>query len=362
MAVVGQGHFAQVAVLPAFRHTRHVELAALVSGDPDKLRALGDKFRLPASHRCHYDDFDRLMERGDIDAVYIAVPNDLHADFTVRAANHGAHVLCEKPMAPTLEECEAMIAACDDAGSKLMIAYRLHFEAANLAAVAAIRDGKIGEPRIFQSVFTQQVRDGNVRVQERPGAGPLFDMGVYCINAARYLFREDPVQVVSSVMRHPGDKRFEHVEETVAATLRFPGDRVAPFIASFGAADRARYEVIGTTGSIELENAYEYSTAIDLTLRQGDKTRRRRHGKRDQVAAEIAYFARCVRENRDPEPGGHEGMGDVRIMLAIHEAARSGVAVDLGEVEHDRPPTPGQEIHVAAHGEPGTVHVQSAGK
>jgi glucose-fructose oxidoreductase len=239
-----------------------------------------------------------------------------------------------------------MVRACADAGSKLMIAYRLHFEAANLAVVEAIRAGRIGEPRIFQSVFTQQVREHNIRVQERAGAGPLFDMGVYCVNAARYLFGDDPVEVSGTTTTHAGDPRFAYVEESTAATMRFPGDRVASFVSSFGAADRARYEIIGTEGSLALENAYEYATGMELTLRRGGKEKRRRFGKRDQIAAELEHFARCVNDGRDPEPSGCEGMGDVRIMLAIHESARNRMVVRLDHVERD------QEIYVPAHGEP----------
>jgi glucose-fructose oxidoreductase len=365
VAVVGLGHFAQAAVLPALQRSRNAELVAMVSGDPDKLRVLGDRYRVAPDARIGYAHLDRLLERDGVDAVYVALPNDLHADAVIRAAGHGCHVICEKPLAPSVEECEAMIDACEGAGVRLMVAYRLHFEAANLTAVDTVTRGELGEPRIFDSVFTMQVREGNVRVQPRPGAGPLFDLGVYCVNAARYLFRDEPVEVQAMALRHRGDPRFQHVEETIAATLRFPGDRVASFVASFGAADRARYEVIGTEGSLALENAYEYAADVmSLEVERGARKRTRRFRKRDQIAAEIEYFARCVRDGIDPEPSGREGLIDVRIMLAIAEAARGGRTVTLGARDDGDGvrPVPEQEVRVPPHGMPRTVAVDRPSK
>ena len=360
-AVVGLGNIAQVAVLPAFAHAEESsELAALISSDRDKLREMGDHYGVV--RRGSYDELEAILKSAHVDVAYIAVPNAMHRALVERCASVGVHVLCEKPLAMTVADCEAMIRACRAAGVKLMTAYRLHFEETNLRAIEIARSGVIGEPRFFSASFAQQAREGDIRVQQRPGAGPLFDLGVYCINAARYLFRADPVQVTASMFGHPGDERFAHVEETVAATLRFPGDRVASFVASFGAADRARYEVVGTEGSLALEQAYEYATSHELTITSGGKTRRKKFGKRDQIAAEIEYFATCVREGRDPEPSGREGMGDVRIMLAIRESARRGVAIDLEAVEHDAPPAVAQRIDVPPHGKPKTLHVESAGK
>src|SRR5580765_980974 len=165
MAVVGLGHFAQVAALPAIEALDDVELTALVSGSRKKLDELGERYGVRML--CGYDRLDELLATGNVDAVYIAVPNDLHAELTVIAARHGVHVLCEKPMAPTEAECMQMIRACEQRKVKLMIAYRLHFECANLVAIELARGGDIGEPRLFSSVFSTQVRSGNVRTQPR---------------------------------------------------------------------------------------------------------------------------------------------------------------------------------------------------
>lgn len=354
MAVVGQGYFAQAAVLPALDQSDELELAALVSGSHDKLDELGARYGVRT--RCKYDELDRVLARGDIDAVYIAVPNDLHAELTLLAARHGVHVFCEKPMAPTEAECRQMIRACAQHRVKLMIGYRLHFESANLIAIEIARGGEIGTPRIFSSVFALQVREGNTRVQRRRGAGPLYDLGVYCVNAARYLFRAEPVE--ASALRLAGhDPRFANIEEAYAAVLRFSGERVAQFTCSFGAYDRSHYEVVGTDGVIALDHAYEYATEMTMRVEGAHGVKERTFPRRDQIAAELAYFARCVRENRDPEPSGWEGLADVRILQALQASSRFGRAVPIEPVEphggphggpHDRPDL-GQEIRLPAH-------------
>jgi predicted dehydrogenase len=185
-AVVGLGHIAQIAVLPAFKSARNSEIFALVSGDSRKRETLAKKYRV--AQACSYEDYDQILSL--VDAVYLALPNHLHKEYAVRAAEKGVHVLCEKPMAVTEEECEAMITAAEQNRVKLMVAYRLHFEKGNLDAIRAVKTGRLGKPRIFNSEFAQQVKANNVRVTEpvSRGGGPVYDMGVYCINAARYLF------------------------------------------------------------------------------------------------------------------------------------------------------------------------------
>jgi predicted dehydrogenase len=254
-----------------------------------------------------------------------------------------------------------MIRACEHRGIKLMIAYRLHFEAANLIAVETARGGEIGEPRLFSSVFSMQVRGGNIRTQPRRGSGPLYDIGVYCVNAARYLFRAEPIEV--SAMRLTGhDPRFSSVDEAYAVNLRFPQERVAQFTCSFGAHDRAYYQVIGTSGLLVLDNAYEYATDMKLAISgmHGNKTKT--FQRRDQVAAEIEYFARCVREERDPEPSGWEGLADVRILQAIMASARFGRSVPITPIPRTSRPDLSQEIRIPAHEMPPLVDVEQPTK
>src|ERR1044071_6909777 len=218
-AVVGLGHIAQVAVLPAFAHAvSNSQLTALVSGDRTKVKMLSQRYEV--SHTYSYEQYDQCLREGHIDAVYIALPNSMHCEYATRAAKAGIHVLCEKPMAVTEQECRLMIRAAERARTKLMIAYRLHFEAANGNAVELARSGKLGKLRIFNSTFSMQVRDGDIRVKRKMGGGSLYDIGIYCINAARYLFQENPIEV-STFSVGGTDRRFHEVDELSGAFLSF---------------------------------------------------------------------------------------------------------------------------------------------
>jgi predicted dehydrogenase len=342
-AVVGLGYFAQMSILPAFAHAKkNSELVALFSDDPTKLKKLGAKYRV--EHRGSYDKFEDLLQRAEIDAVYIATPNSLHREFTLRAARAGVHVLCEKPMAVTEKECKEMIRACDKNRVKLMIAYRLHFEKGNLSAIEAVRSGKLGDPRVFNSVFTMQVRDtNNIRSRREMGGGTIYDIGVYCINAARYLFANEPVEV-SAMTANNGESRFSEVEEMASVIMRFPEDRLANFVCSFGGADAGSYEVIGTTGILRMDPAYESAEELKQVITIKGKKRERTFPKRDQVAPEILYFSDCVLNDREPEPSGREGLIDVQIVRATYRSAQTGKPIKLNINGRDRYPDPGQEI------------------
>ena len=350
-AVVGLGYFAQTAVLPAFKRARNSELVALVSGDPTKLELLKKRYRVPVA--VHYDEYERLLRSGDIDAAYLVLPNSEHADFTLRTANAGVHVLCEKPMATTEDECWGMIAACEGAGVRLMIAYRLHFERTNLEAIELVKRGRIGEPRLFDSVFALQVRANNSRTSEELGGGPLNDIGIYCVNAARYVFRSEPTEVMALSGKRDDDERFSEIDEHVGALLRFPGDRIATFVASFGASEVSCFEIVGTKGSLRLDPAYSHSEALRYELSASGKPKiRRTFRKRDQVAPEIGYFSECILERRTPEPSGLEGLADVRILRAIEESASRGERVTLRPLVKSERPNLSLEDHAPPHGRP----------
>jgi predicted dehydrogenase len=352
-AVVGLGHIAQAAVLPAFRNARRNSvLAALVSDDPKKQAALGRKYGV--QNVFSYDEYDDCLRSGEIDAVYIALPNDQHRDYAVRAARAGIHVLCEKPLALTEDDCEDMIRAAEEHGVRLMTAYRLHFDPGNLEAIRLVQSGKIGEPRYFSSTFSMQVKAGDIRLQ-KAGGGTLWDIGVYCINAARYLFRDEPMGVFAYTANR-GEERFREVDEACGAVMKFPGERVATFITSFGAADRARYEIVGTKGSIQVDDAYEYAMPMQLTLKVGEREQKRRFRKHDQFAAELLHFSDCVRTGREPEPSGWEGLIDVAIVRALYRSAEIGKPVDYVGPSRTRRPDPRLEIVKPPVEEPELVH------
>jgi glucose-fructose oxidoreductase len=356
-AVVGQGYFSQAAVLPAFGHARSCELVALFSDDQAKRDKLRRKHQVPFA--LPYEEYDDFLRSGEVQAVYIAVPNHLHRDYTVRAAKAGVHVLCEKPMAVTVEECEEMMEACAEARVKLMIAYRLHLEQANLAAIEAIRKGRLGDPRSFSSTFSFQLDEDNVRsLPTSEGGGPLYDIGTYCINAARYLLQAEPIHETALTGHRPDVPGLERIEEQAAAVLRFPEDRLASFTVGFGAADVAHYRVVGTRASLTLDPAYTHSAPIEMVLETERGKQRKKFPLSDQVAAELSYFAECVRTGRNPEPDGWEGLHDVAIIRAILESARTGLSVDLHlEDRRQRPGAHQTRKKPAPRGKPDLVNV-----
>jgi glucose-fructose oxidoreductase len=358
-AVVGLGHIAQAAVLPGFGHAqRNSVLNALVSGSPKKLRILG--MRYGVNRLCAYEEADELFASGDIDAVYIALPNDQHREWTVRAARAGLHVLCEKPMALTARDCEQMMRATDAADVKLMIAYRLHFEQTNLQAAQLARAGKLGSLRFFSSDFSMQVRPNNVRLKRAKGGGPLYDIGVYCINAARYTLSEEPTRVWASATRS-SDPRFREVEETVTAVMRFKDERIASFTCSFGSADRSTYTVVGTRGSVTLDPAYEYAEGLSLQIKVGARQQKRASGKHDQFAAELLYFSDCILRDRQPEPSGAEGLADIRVIEAMHKSINTGRWVSVNTKKSNSRPTLRQaDSRPPVRREPRLIEVESS--
>ena len=357
-AVVGLGHIAQVAVLPAFAHARrNSRLVAIVSGDRTKRREIAKRYRL--DHAFSYEEFDDCLEV--VDAVYIALPNSMHAEYTIRAARAGVHVLCEKPMAVTVQECRRMIAACRRAEVKLMIAYRLHFETINLAAIELARHGRLGELKFFDSSFSMTVRRGDIRTKRAYGGGTLYDIGVYCINAARNLFRAEPTHV-SAVSVNSGVRSLDEIDETTAATLRFGNERVASFVTSFNASDVASYRLVGTKGHLHLDPAYEYAEGLAYTLTIDGKKMKRIVGKRDQFAPELVYFSDCILKDRSPEPSGEEGMQDVRIVEALYQSAMLGRVVRIPQFSKTQRPTSTQRITRPGIKKPRLIKVQSASR
>jgi glucose-fructose oxidoreductase len=350
--VVGLGYIAQIAVLPAFAKAKNSELVALVSDDATKLKKLSKKYKVPLTFS--YQDYDQCLTSGEVDAVYIALPNSMHRDYSVRACESGVHVLCEKPMAVTESDCEEMINAASANNVKLMIAYRLHFEEANLRAIELAQSGKLGDVRAFNSVFTMQVKEGDIRLQKELGGGTLYDIGIYCINAARNIFRAEPVEAFAFDANN-GEKRFEEVDEMTSAILRFPDERLAAFTTSFGASDISAYQVVGTKGNLRVDPAYEHAGDLKHHLTVNGRTRERVFRNRDQFAPELIYFSDCVITGKDPEPSGKEGLADVRIIRALYRSAAEGEPVKLDIVEKDKRPTMEQETHTAPPKKPELV-------
>ena len=329
-------------MLPAFKNAKNAELVAVVSGDPEKHAAIGKDYGVPAYT---YEEYDGLMASGEVDAVYIVLPNALHKDFTVRAARHKVHVLCEKPLAADAAEAREMIAACEQSGVLLMTAYRLHLEHANLAAVALAKSGKLGEPRLFQANNAQNVEDNSTRLAGELAGGPLMDLGIYCINAARYMFQDDPTEV-AAFTANGLDPKFAEVPEMVSAVLKFPRERLATISCGFNHGKVSEFRLLGTEGSVHLDPAFSFTGEKVLTveLDSASKPKETTYKDTDHVGAEIVYFAECVQKGTTPEPDGYEGLADMLIIDAIKESSRTGRAVKVGPFKPK--PRPDQSLEM----------------
>lgn len=322
-AVVGAGWISQIAFLPSVAQTGNSTVAALVSGSPEAARKLADFHAIPEV--LDYARYDALLASDRIDAVYIALPNSQHADYTIRALKAGKHALVEKPLALTVAECEAMIAAAQSSGAYLMTAYRLHQDPGTIEVLERIRQGAIGTPRLFSSVFSFQTAAGNHRLRAEHWGGPLQDIGVYCLNAARHVFAAEPVEVFAMAGHCEGDPRFAEVEETLAVTLRFPGERLAQFLVSFGADALDNYTVVGTRGVLTVDPGYRFETDVAFTHRAGgEPVATHTAAPCDHFGAQTAYFSDCILTGTPPSSDGAEGLADVAVLRAIEASVNTG--------------------------------------
>ncbi len=356
--VVGLGHIAQVAVLPAFKAARRNSLiTAFVTEDPKKARKLSQKYRVPSVYG--YEQFDELLASDVVDAVYIALPNNLHKEYAIRALEAGIHVLCEKPLALTEQDCQDIGKAAEASGARFMTAYRLHFEEANLEALRMCKTGKLGQLRYFSSDFSMQITDpDNIRLKRENGGGPIWDIGIYCINGVRSLFQAEPIEVFAYAATIPGDKRFSEVPEMVSVDMKFPDERLATFTCSFGSDSAGSYRITGTKGSILVENAYEYAGPRKLIFKKDEKVQKSKsYRKADQFAAELNYFSDCIKRNKDPEPGALEGLSDVRVIRAINESIETGKPVTVNGSGRHIGPNEKMATHFRGHEEPELVNV-----
>ncbi|REC95466.1 Gfo/Idh/MocA family protein [Kushneria indalinina] len=340
-AVVGLGDFALNQILPAFANSTHSRLAGLVSGNADKARQIAQQYGVAESGIYSYDNFDEISDNDDIDIVYIILPNALHEEFTVRGAQAGKHVLCEKPMAPTVEACQRMIEACRDNDRKLMIAYREQFEPHNLAAIKAIREGMVGDVNLLSVNAGVSLDPEAPSAQWRlnkalAGGGSLYDIGIYALNASRYLLGEEPTQVFARIHSREDDPRFAQVEDNVAFQLIFPNGAVANCTSSYSTPKNNEASVFGTKAWLRmapLSNYYNHWLIVD----DGNQRIEPSIQEISQFAAEMDHLSRCVQDDTAPHASGEEGMQDVRIIRAIYESAATGEMVSI-ESDYERDP------------------------
>ncbi len=333
VAVVGVGHLTLEQIVPAFGSAKNVRLAGLVSGHRDVAMAVAAQNGVPASHVYDYRSFDEIRNNADVDIVYIVLPNSQHLEFTQRAAAAGKHVLCEKPMASTVAEAEGMIKACRDAGRKLMIAYRLQYDAAHRALIGMARAKTYGELRMIEAVNGQNDVAGQWRqIKALAGGGSLPDVGIYCLNAFRYLTGEEPIEVTGRITQPEGDPRFREIEDIATFTLRFPSGVIATGTSGYSFHEDRRLRCAATDGWFGMDPAFSYSGLVmHIGRKVGGATsmEQRTWTPKNQFAVEMDHFAEAIRANREPHTPGEEGLADLKVMAAIYESAAGGSTVRL---------------------------------
>lgn len=323
IALAGLGTYSKNELAPALQETVHCYLAGIVSGSPEKIQEWKAQYDL-ADNVCYtYENFDNIKENPAIDIVYVVLPNALHAEWVVRAAHAGKHVICEKPMAITVAECDRMIAACKEAGKMLSVGYRLHFEPHNKEVMRIGQQKKFGNIALIEADHGLADTSGWRTQKSLAGGGPLMDVGIYCVQAARYVTGAEPIAVTAQegFKHHP--EKFKDVEENLAWQMEMANGVVAKCTASYSEKTNC-LRVEAENGWIELTPAYAYKGI-------GGKTHEEKMNlpQVNQQALQMDDFALCIKEGRPTSVSGEEGRQDVKILQAIYQAMETGERVTI---------------------------------
>jgi predicted dehydrogenase len=329
-AIVGLGSLAINQILPAFSQCEKSKVMALVSGHPDKANKLALRYGISPKNIYNYQNYDSIKDNPEVDIIYIVLPNGMHAEYTVRGLQAGKHVLTEKPMANSPAECQQMIDAGRKASKKLMVAYRCRYEPYNQEAIRVARSHELGMVKVILADAGFAMNDPNVwRLKKNlAGGGSLMDIGIYALQAARYLTGEEPSEVNAMMYSTPNDPRFKEVEEAINFQLRFPSGILANCTSSYGYAWQSHYRVVTSEGWLELDPATAYS-GLRMRVHRGNVTEEKDLPVVDHFAAEMEHMSDCVMQNREPLTPGEEGLRDLTIMHALYEAANTGKTVKL---------------------------------
>ncbi|UMM63211.1 Gfo/Idh/MocA family protein [Aristophania vespae] len=340
-AIVGLGNYAINQILPAFSECQHACVTALVSGNKEKSNRIAEQYGIEKSHLYSYEDFDKIADDPEIDAVYIILPNSLHAEFTIRAFKAGKHVLCEKPMAVTVEECQNMIKAGKEAGKKLMIGYRCHFDPVTQKAISIACGDQLGKLKIIETTNAQMLNPtdsaGQWRLNKKlAGGGSLIDNGIYGINGSRYLLNEDPIEVKATFV--PTDNPiFKEVEDRILWAMFYRSGVVSHGICSYSTNVTSHFSLIGDKATLLLDPATTY-WANKVSLRQSmhhisSFKSTFKFDQLNQFSAQLDHLPISIARNSETLATGEEGMQDLRLIKAIYEAAynNSSVSTDWGD-------------------------------
>jgi len=320
--IVGIGRIAG-HYLAGMRLSQYSRVTALVSGHRDKAEKTAAQYNVPAQSIYSYEDYDAIAENKAIDAVIVCLPNSMHAEYTIRAARAGKHALCEKPMCATVADAEAMIAACRQAGRKLMVGYRCQYEPMHLRAVQLIREGRLGLVHTIESVNGFNIRAGEWRLSRKlAGGGPLMDVGIYSLNASRTLTGEEPAECKGEMSTINRDGRFDEVEEHLAWTMKFPSGVLASCQTSYGVGMPGWYRVRGSKGTLEMSSAFGYQGQHLTAHINGEPAIDETSPLRDpgHFPLETDHLAECIFQDKEPKTPGEEGLRDMRLMMDIYKS------------------------------------------
>ncbi|MFL6429300.1 MAG: Gfo/Idh/MocA family protein [Acidobacteriaceae bacterium] len=352
---VALGDIAQEAMLPAVEHTGNSSIAALVTSDPVKAGRLAERYNV--QHTYSYEQFPEMLSSGNVDAVYIATPNWRHAEFVLPALAAGIHVLVEKPLEIDSARCQQILDAQKSSKAKLMVAYRLHFEPATVAAIERVRNGELGEVHLFTSIFAQMVDPANHRAKTEE-AGPVLDMAPYPVNAVRNLFGAEPTEVSAFGSRH-ANSGLGDFDDTVTVMLRFSEGRLAQFVVSYYGNAIDTYTVLGTKGALQVQPGYIYGKPLEHSLTIGEKKDNVNYKNTDHFGGEMKYFSDCILHDIDPEPDAEEGLADVRVLEAIERSLKTGEVQKLEPFARSKHIDPDQVVRLGALKPPEPVHASS---
>lgn len=325
-AILGLGGYATNQIMPSFKHCERSRLVALISGHPDKLVRFGDQYNIPTTSRYTYAQMDAIRNNPDIDVVYVITPPSTHPGFSVQAAQLGKHVFSEKPMAPSVADCQRMIDACRKGHRLLGIGYRCHFENHNLAAIRACRSGELGKLKSIRSDHGFNIGHGQWRTQRAlAGGGSMMDIGIYSLNALRYLSGEEPRSVSATITNPVNDDRFVDCEDTVDFKLHFPSGLEGHGTSGYSwSPGKNQYDVVGDKATLHAEPATFYNGhrfSIDGQAMNVPEN--------DQFATMMDAFSKCIRDGGKFAAPGEEGQRDIRIIQAIYASAASGKPVQV---------------------------------
>ena len=333
-AIVGLGHLALEELLPAISTCKKSRLVALVSGNPDKMRKVANQYGIKPQNCYSYQNYDEIKNNKEVDVIYIVLPNALHKEYVIRGAQAGKHILCEKPMAISSEECKEMIAACNRAKVKLMVAYRIQYEPRNRKLRELIQNKEFGVPKYIESSNAQSSANPNHWRHNKAlaGGGALPDIGLYCLNTNRFILGEEPTEVFAYQYSTPGNPLFKEVEELMSWQMKFPNGVIASCATHYNVHESRHYRVLCEKGWLNMDKAYAYTGQKLSTAKAEGKLEQQQEigiAEINQFAAEMDHFSDCVINDKRPFTPGEEGLQDHLIMEAIYRSASEGRPIQI---------------------------------